>query len=122
MSDKKEKGQEAEQRALLFLQQQGLKLLQRNYSCRLGEIDLIMRDCESIVFVEVRYRHNSAFGRPIESIVYSKQQRIIRSAFYYLRQHQKTSSMNYRFDVVGVTEKWDFEWIQNAFEVNDFHI
>src|SRR5204862_504789 len=74
----------AEQRAERYLQSQGLGLIERNYRSRFGEIDLIMRDGTSLVFVEVRMRRNKDFGGAAASIDVRKQQRIIRTAHQYL--------------------------------------
>ncbi|MCU7799815.1 MAG: YraN family protein [gamma proteobacterium symbiont of Lucinoma myriamae] len=76
IKDHNQKGQYAENLALNYLQEQGLTRLQENFSCKHGEIDLIMRDNEFIVFIEVRYRKKTQFGHPLETINYAKQKRI----------------------------------------------
>ena len=108
-------GKAAEQFALQFLLQQGLVLLETNYLCRFGEIDLIMRDGKEIVFVEVRLRGNASFGGAAASITHSKQQKLSRTAEHYLLQHSNSAC---RFDAVlldGV-ETQRMEWIRNTFE------
>lgn len=111
-------GKEAEDLACNHLKQQGLKLITRNYFCRAGEIDLIMQDKDCIVFVEVRYRKNIAFGSGLESINLSKQTKLIKTANYYLLQHHLTDKYPCRFDVISITSqqsKPQVEWVKNAF-------
>ncbi len=115
--NRKKTGDHAEQLACVFLQQQGLQLVTRNYRCRGGEIDLIMRDDDSLVFVEVRYRQRTAFGTPAETVSASKQARIIHCANCYLAQ-QRAWNQPARFDVVcieGSLQRRCIEWLQNAF-------
>ena len=71
-----------ERRALLYLQKQGLKLITRNYQCKMGEIDIIMQDKDMLVFVEVRYRRKGRYGDGLDSVTYSKQRKLIRTANY----------------------------------------
>lgn len=119
MPTTRDKGQQIEQRVATFLHKQGMRLITRNYHCRVGEIDLIMQHHEQLVFVEVRFRRSSRFGSAVESVNYAKQRRIIQTAEHFLLQH-KTSYSACRFDVVGVSPDgtdYDFEWIQNAFQL-----
>lgn len=106
-------GAEAEQVAERYLIRQGLKLATRNYRCRGGEIDLIMRDGATLVFVEVRARARSDFGGAAESITASKQARIILAARHYLAQHQIDAPC--RFDAVLI-QAGRLQWLQAAFE------
>lgn len=109
------KGQAAEIIAAQYLNAQGLKLIARNYRSRFGEIDLIMQDGASLVFVEVRLRKSKLFGGAEESITASKQHKIVITAEYYLQQH---GNQNCRFDVI-LMDKEDAQnvtWIKNAFE------
>lgn len=107
-------GVNAENIASEYLRQQGLTLITSNYQCRYGEIDLIMRDGKTLVFVEVRLRTAVSFGGAAMSITISKQQKLIRTAEYYLQQHGNT---NCRFDAVLMNKVSieNIEWIQNAF-------
>ncbi|TNF34469.1 MAG: YraN family protein [Gammaproteobacteria bacterium] len=110
------KGQEIEQLACDFLQSQGLVLIEKNYRCRQGEIDLIMRQNNTLVFVEVRYRKNQLFGGARESITQHKQNRLQTTALHYMQRHQIND--NARFDVIAITgaeNRDNIEWIQNAF-------
>lgn len=111
---RKIKGDKAEEQACQFLQSKGLTLLERNFSTRAGEIDLIMQDNDSLVFIEVRYRKNSNFGGAAMSVTPKKQQRIIKAALAYQQKYAPQSSM--RFDVVAIEgENKDLNWIANAF-------
>ena len=121
MQSSRDRGQDAELACCKYLQQQGLKLLAKNYHGRRGELDLIMRDNNTVVFVEVRFRKNDAYGSALESITSSKQEKLRITAEQYLQSETKLK--NGRFDVVAMTEKvqnngsniYSFEWIKNAF-------
>lgn len=124
MPTTREQGEYTEKLACQYLEQKCLKLIEKNFNCRLGEIDLIMKDNESLVFVEVRYRRNNDFGSGAESITASKQAKLIKTASIYLQQHAKLNKYPARFDVVSITgfieteniNNIDFDWIKNAFE------
>lgn len=110
-------GKEGERLAERYLQKKGYKLLQRNYRCSGGELDLIVLDRRVIVFVEVKTRTGSAFGTPFEAVEYRKQQRMIRAAQFFLAQ-KGLQQRDARFDVVGIS--WPgrepvIEHIENAF-------
>ncbi|MGH8549110.1 MAG: YraN family protein [Methylococcales bacterium] len=114
----KERGGEAESIALEFLKQQGMRLIARNYHCTNGEIDLIMEESGTLVFVEVRFRKTSTFGSALESIDNRKKSRIIRCASHYLST-QKISKPS-RFDVVALSpnhQRLDIDWIPDAFQI-----
>lgn len=113
-------GQLAEDRALAHLQAKGLQLRQRNFRCRLGEIDLIMHDKEYLVFVEVRYRQSQVYGGALASVTPSKQQRLIRAAQVYLQQPEQSDVLNnpMRFDVLALSAPQNepaIIWIPHAF-------
>lgn len=112
-------GQDAEQQACHYLLAQGLELVEQNYHCRLGEIDLIMRDVDSLVFVEVRYRQNDACGSGAASVNYYKQKKIIKAASYYLTRQGLYDKIYSRFDVVSMSavkgQAPHIEWIKDAF-------
>jgi len=110
-------GPAAEKLAADFLQRNGLRLIESNFRCRAGEIDLILRDGDTIVFAEVRLRSNSAFGGAAASITPAKQARIVHAAQYFL-QHARSDQSPCRFDAV-LLDSLDItrvEWIKNAFE------
>ncbi len=110
-------GQRAEQMALQFLKRQGLKLITKNYPCYFGEIDLIMSDQSTLVFVEVRFRSNQRYGSAIESITSAKIRRITKTAWHYLAKHKQMQQRTTRFDVIGIEFDFKINWIKNAFEV-----
>ncbi|MEN8178338.1 MAG: YraN family protein [Pseudomonadota bacterium] len=112
------KGKSAEEQARRHLERQGLKLLDTNYRCKRGEIDLIMQDTETLVFIEVRYRKSSTFGSAVESVTMGKQIKLIAAAKHYLQEHRTNTPC--RFDVVGITGQNEakVEWIKNAFQAN----
>ena len=109
-------GAQAEQLAVQFLQQQGLKLIGQNYRGRFGEIDLIMQDGTTLVFIEVRLRRNAGFGGAAASIDTHKQQRIVRTAQQYLANLARIPAC--RFDVVLLddVEERNMQWLKNAFD------
>jgi putative endonuclease len=104
--------------ALTYLEQQGLKLIAKNYSCSLGELDLILEDQDCLVFVEVRYR-KIGWTQSLETITHSKQQRLINTAMHYLQQHRLTE-MDCRFDVIGFDGD-HLEWLQNAISTDNIY-
>ena len=111
-----ETGQLAEQRALDYLINHGLKCVMRNYSCRVGEIDLIMRDGAYLVFIEVRARSSMNFGGGIASITYAKRQKIIKTTAHYMIKHKVYDSFPIRFDVLSIDGKSRvITWIKDAF-------
>lgn len=119
MSTTRQIGQTTENQAHLFLQKHGLKLITRNYSCRLGELDLVMQDTNGdIVFVEVRYRKNNLFGSSAESITDTKRKKLLNTASYYLQQQHLYEKVGCRFDVIAITAKAnqevDIQWIKDA--------
>ena len=108
-------GAHAEQVAAQFLQKNGLRLLQRNFRCRFGEIDLILRDGETLIFAEVRQRSRGDFGGAAASIDAHKQRRLILTAQHYLASLPRIPPC--RFDAVLLDAANNVEWVKNAFEV-----
>lgn len=101
-----------------YLRQAGLAVLERNYRCRTGEIDLVMRHGEVIVFVEVRYRRSGDFGDPLATITPRKQRRIVQAARHFLISHPSIAENPCRFDAVGISGmpgNPHMNWIRNAF-------
>lgn len=112
-----ERGARAEDVACRHLLDHGLRLVTRNYRCRHGEIDLVMRDGPTIAFIEVRLRSRTDFGSGAESVDARKQARVLSSAEHYLQRHA-TLLADCRFDVVSILQSGDsfqLEWIRNAF-------
>jgi putative endonuclease len=103
----------AEDQALRFLIERGLKVKERNYSCRLGEIDLILMHGKVLVFVEVRMRRSRAFGGAAESITPRKRARLVAAARHYLAGKQPLPAC--RFDAVLIEADAAPVWIQDAF-------
>lgn len=114
------RGKAAEDRACHYLQDKGLTLLHRNYRSKRGEIDLILQDAGSLVFVEVRYRRQASFGSAAESVDRRKQARLTACAQRYLQVHPQTAGLPCRFDVVAIDGPDNtIEWIRDAFAVID---
>ena len=111
-----DQGAQAEKLAVQYLQQNGLKLVEQNYRGRFGEIDLIMQDGTTLVFVEVRLRRNGEFGGAAASIDMRKQQRIVSTAQQYLASLARIPEC--RFDVVLMDEieQRNMHWLKNAFD------
>lgn len=113
MGKTQDAGTRAEDEAQRWLIEQGLTPQQRNYRCRSGEIDLIMRDGEYLVFVEVRYRSQSGFGGALASVDLRKQRRVIHAAQHYLATHNWHGPC--RFDVIAFDGGQRQHWIRDAF-------
>lgn len=109
------KGEQAEGKALEFLQRQGLKWECSNYRCQYGELDLVMRDGSALVVVEVRYRASDHFGGATASVTRQKQARIVAATQQYVIIRKQTQ-MAVRFDVVAITGDNEIQWIKNAFQ------
>lgn len=113
-----QRGNNAEIAAEQYLINQGLHSIQRNYRCKVGEIDLLMQDIQTLVFIEVRYRSNPYYGSAAESITPQKISRIRRTAEHFLQTHNRYTHMYMRFDVIAVSAqstKSDILWIKDAF-------
>ena len=113
------KGKHFDRKAARMLRKQGLEILERNYRCRAGEIDLVCSDGETIVFVEVRFRGNRGFASALESVDGAKQGRLIKAAQHYLLSRGIRDSLPCRIDVVAFDAsadggKDDIQWLQNA--------
>ncbi|WP_242861418.1 YraN family protein [Cellulosilyticum ruminicola] len=102
--NKKAVGKAYEDLATAYLIEKGYKILERNYRCRVGEIDIIAKEQEIVVFIEVKYRKTTAFGSPAEAVNYYKRQRILRIAKWYLHAHYNIE-INCRFDVIEILDK-----------------
>lgn len=106
-------GQQGENQALVFLLQNGLTLVERNFRCRGGEIDLVMQQRETVVFVEVRKRRNAHFGGAAASVTAAKQGRLILAAKVFMQRYAAWPPC--RFDVIAI-EAGKIEWLKNAIE------
>lgn len=112
-------GRAAETRACRHLQKLGLQLMESNFRCAAGELDLIMRDGDTLVFVEVRYRRRADYGQGFETVDARKQGRLIRAAQTWLTRHGHHNKPC-RFDVLSIgpgSDEHGIQWIPDAFEV-----
>lgn len=116
--DRQASGKAAEDRALAWLRQQGLRLLERNYRCRLGEIDLIMEEHDCVVFVEVRKRGRTSRVSPEASVDARKQQKLVHAANHYLSRYPRRASQPCRFDLIALASDSEHAtplWYKDAF-------
>ena len=114
-----EHGKIAEDIALNYLKQNKLKYIERNFRSSFGEIDLILKDKNTLVYIEVRYRNNNNFMGALETIDRRKCERIIATSQYYQQCNRNAVNMDTRFDVVvinGDLNNPNIEWIKNAFQ------
>ena len=115
MSNKRSVGTHYENLAVRDLEKKGYIILERNFRCHRDEIDIIAKDGETIVFVEVKYRNSEVKGYPVEAVDYKKQKVISKVALYYLTTRLKTTDVPCRFDVISIFGE-KIEHIKNAFE------
>lgn len=118
---RKQKGDQGELLARQLLEKNGLRLVATNFRCKLGEIDLIMTERDTLVFVEVRVRKNNLFGSASDSITPRKQQRVIRAAQVFLQSHREWSQAPCRFDTVTITGNAAPEWCRDAFQCSSHY-
>lgn len=107
-------GTEYEQKAAEYLTLQGYQILERNFRCRQGEIDLIAKEGEWLVFIEVKYRKTAGSGEPLEAVNQRKQEKIYQAARYYLHHFYYGQEIVCRFDVVAILGE-EISLIRNAF-------
>lgn len=115
MINKRAIGNCHEDKAVSFLTDSGYEILERNFRCKMGEIDIIAKEGEYLVFVEVKYRKSSCMGLPQEAVDWRKQQKICRVSDYYRMLHKIGDNMPIRFDVVWEL-KDEMQVIRNAFD------
>jgi len=114
LSPRQAQGRQWEQAALLYLKRRGLKAVEENFRCKGGEIDLVMCDGDTLVFVEVRQRASREHGGAAASITPAKIRRLVRAAQFYLLRFAVTPPC--RFDVVAIDGE-QVEWLQNVIEM-----
>ena len=118
MSSSSEIGQRGEDLARVHLEKKGLKFLTANWSCQMGEIDLVMKDGETIVFVEVKLRSSASHGEGVDIVGWQKQQKLIRTAKQYQQKEDYWGDV--RFDVISILDQGDdentLEHLEHAFE------
>lgn len=118
MTDKTyDKGLAGESQALLYLKKQGMQLVHKRYRSPAGEIDVIMRDRDTLVFVEVKLRHTGSRGDGLMAVTQKKQRRIVKTALYYLSEHGHEGPI--RFDVVEMTAD-GIQHVRDAFQGKEY--
>lgn len=117
--NKRSVGFKGEDLAVEYLEEQGITILETNYFTKVGEIDIIARDGDTTVFIEVKYRKDLKMGRPYEAVNYPKQSRIMRTAMLYA-QKNNLHNKPLRFDVIEIVEN-QVTWIKNAFQMSNNH-
>lgn len=118
LASKRSFGNELENFAAEQLKQQGCQIVDKNFNCKLGEIDIILMDNEVLVFVEVRYRKQNSFGGAVASVDNKKQRKLVKAASLYLQIKKITNRYPCRFDVFaiqGEPQRLKFDWIKDAF-------
>nr|WP_256489352.1 YraN family protein [Pleionea sp. CnH1-48] len=105
-----------EQKALDYLLAHQLELVEKQFSSKLGELDLVMLDNDELVFVEVRYRTSSQYGSAEASVDHRKQKKLIKTAELFLKQRRWQNQYPCRFDVIAFDQN-GIQWIKHAFEV-----
>lgn len=115
-------GRAAEKLACDHLQRHGLRLIAQNWACKRGELDLVMLEAKTVVFVEVRHRAYAKWGGALESVNTRKREKLIMAAQFFLQREKRWADYLCRFDVVAIEGKIDhqprLEWLQNAFEAD----
>lgn len=112
-------GREGERLAEEYLKKKGYKVLEKNYRCPLGELDLVVLDGRIVVFVEVKIRSDDRFGHPLEAVHWRKQAKMVKAALYFLSRY-KLHQREARFDVVAISQDGSrpvIEHVSNAFEL-----
>lgn len=107
-------GEYYEETAVKMLEKNGVQILARNFRCRAGEIDIIARDEEYLVFIEVKYRNNGTSGLPEEAVNVNKQKKIVHTAKFYLCRYDQSEDIPIRFDVIAFLDK-QCRWYKDAF-------
>lgn len=115
MEPKRKIGKKGEELAAHYVEERGVNIIEKNYSCPFGEIDLIGMDRKTYVFFEVKYRRTKSFGGPEEAVDVRKQRKISKTADYYRMEHRLFERNSFRFDVLAITEE-KITWHKNAFE------
>jgi len=117
--EKKELGKKGEETALRFLKKKGYRIIERNYVCKMGEMDIIAREKDTLVFIEVKTRTSTMFGPPQLAVHSSKQRQLSKVALYYLKE-KRLEDAKARFDVVAILLEQkgeEIELIRDAFDL-----
>lgn len=118
--NKRTVGSEKEELAVAYLKKHGIYVLERNFRCRGGEIDIIGRDGSCYVFFEVKYRKNPVAGFPVEAVNLKKQTTISRVADFYRLIHSLNDTTPVRFDIIAILGT-EITWYRNAFEYRRYY-
>jgi len=119
MMEKKELGKKGEEKALRFLKKKGYRIIEQNYVCKLGEMDIIAKEKDTLVFVEVKTRTSMAFGPPQLAVTQFKQRQLSKVALNFLKE-KKIEDIKARFDVIAILlapEGEEIELIRDAFDL-----
>ncbi|HNW43554.1 MAG TPA: YraN family protein [Elusimicrobiales bacterium] len=114
-----DKGAKYEEQAALFLKAAGYEIVDRNWACPLGELDIVARRDDTVVFVEVRERSNAGYGSPADSVTPAKRAKIIKTAMAYLKACRPEAE-TFRFDFIGIVPGSEPEHIEDAFTADGF--
>lgn len=113
------KGAQYEEQAVVFLKRSGFEVADRNWSCPMGELDIVARKGSTLVFVEVRARSNPGYGTPADSVTPAKRAKLVKTAMAYLKA-KKPEAEEYRFDVIAIVPGREPEHIEEAFNADGF--
>ena len=117
--NKRSVGSDKEELACEFLKSHGAKIIEKNYRCKNGEIDIIARDGKYLCFIEVKFRESTKYGEPEEAVSYIKQKRICKVSRFYLYSKYKSLDTSIRYDVIAISPEdklLTFKWIKDAFD------
>lgn len=109
------KGEHSERIAEIHLTEIGYEVLDKNWSSRFGELDLVCLDKTELVFVEVRFRRNNVFGGALASVTKAKQKKLTLAAMQYIQNNSQHKKRIMRFDVIGINDQNKMDWIKGAF-------
>jgi len=118
--ERKELGRKGEEKALRFLKKRGYRIIERNYVCKMGEMDIIAKEKDTLVFIEVKTRTSTEFGPPQLAVNSAKQRQLSKVALNYLKEKQ-FEDVKARFDVVAILleqKREEIELIRDAFDLN----
>ncbi|HBA60758.1 MAG TPA: YraN family protein [Elusimicrobia bacterium] len=114
-----DKGARYEEQAAAFLEKAGFRIVDRNWACSMGELDIVARKGDTLVFAEVRARSNPGYGSPAESVTPAKRAKIIKAAMAYIKA-RRPEAETFRFDVIGIVPGEPPEHIEDAFSADGF--
>ncbi len=120
--NKRTTGTDKENLACRYLEENNACILDKNFRCRQGEIDIIAKDGRFLCFIEVKYRQNDKYGYAQEAVNRQKRQKICKVSKFYLYSKYKSYDLPVRYDVIAISQTDDilvFNWIKNAFEYED---